>query len=129
MSSAHVCSYSRGMRGKALLRLGLSQLAAIALICGVRIPFTIGLPDAADIAHVAITMKCEHRVVFSRVCEIAGGAIFSSAVPLYYSCYCVWRASLGMDILNALWSEAVSFLSQGASVVYRVVMGNVPSCV
>ncbi len=83
----------------------------------VRIPFTIGLHDAADIARVAMTMKCEHRFVFSRAYKIAGGAIFSSAVPLYYSCYCVWRASLGMDILNALWSEAVSFLSQGASVV------------
>ncbi len=77
----------------------------------------MGLPDAADIARVTITMKCEHRVVSSRACEIAGGAIFSSAVPLYYACYCVWRASLGMDILNALWNEAVSFLSQGASVV------------
>ncbi len=89
----------------------------IALVCVVCIPFTIGLPDATDIARVTITMKCEHRVVFSRACEIAGGAIFSSAVPLYYACYCVWRASLGMDILNALWNEAVSFLSQGASVV------------
>ncbi len=80
MRSARVCSYSRGMRGKAftpLPRLGFSPLAAIALICGVRIPATIGLPDAADIARVAIMMTCEHRVVFSSRVEH-----FSSAVPL-----------------------------------------------
>ncbi len=71
-----------------LPRLGLSQLAAFALICGVRIPFITGLPDtAADIARVAITVKCEHRVVFSGAFEIAGEAMSSSAVSLYYSCY------------------------------------------
>ncbi len=62
-----------GQRSHLGPRLGLSQLAATALICGVRIPFTIGLPDAEDIARVAMKMKCEHRVVFSRACEIAGG--------------------------------------------------------
>ncbi len=123
MRPAHVCSYFRGMPIPIPIHLGplpwlgLSQLAEIALICSVHIPFTIGLPDAAYIARITITMKCEHRVVFSRAFQIAGGATFSSVVPLYYSYYCVWRASLGMDILNALWSEAVRFLSQDASVV------------
>ncbi len=48
-----------------LLRHGLSQLVPIALICGVPIPSTIVLPDAAVNARVAIMMRFEHRVVFS----------------------------------------------------------------
>ncbi len=54
------------MRGKAFVSRAVAArfISAIAFICGVRILFTIGLPDATDIARVAITMKCEHRVLF-----------------------------------------------------------------
>lgn len=70
-SSACACSYSRGMWGKAvclglLLWLSLSQLATIALICSVRKPFTVGLSDTAVTAHIAITMKSDHRVIFAQ---------------------------------------------------------------
>ncbi len=44
----------------------LSQLVVIALNCGVRIPFTIGLPDAADIA--CIYSYYSYQIIFILLC-------------------------------------------------------------
>ncbi len=62
-------------------------------------------------------IKCEQLVILAGRARSRAEKSYIQLIRASLLFLHVWRASLGMDILNALWSEAVSFLSQGASVV------------
>ncbi len=62
-------------------------------------------------------MKCEQLVILAGRARSRAEKSYIQLIRASLLFMHVWRALLGMDILNALWSEAVSFLSQGASVV------------